>query len=291
MQRRPKDSIGELLNPVRGIRDAQARKGIKPKDHIKENLTAIRKKEEEKQQEKFEASQPAPAPFKLSRFQKVDSVVAKKVEEMSVKAAESREAGEREFLRAHSRAIDPPSPPPRTAQSDQSDATAQTSIRQRIKPEIPKEPGRLAPRTDKDYIRTNAVEAITKRPPAIADPKEKERIPDAREANPDFARVPEYLIQRRMDMERLREEERLAAEEAAECPPGMIRVTEEERVQMLSVLAENRSSVSKALQAMPFICDTIGLRRKKQDLEKRLGEIDEAIKNFSKPKVFVNVNA
>jgi hypothetical protein len=41
---------------------------------------------------------------------------------------------------------------------------------------------------------------------------------------------------------------------------------------------------------MPIRNDTFKLQKTKSDIEKRLVELDEAIKIFSKPKVFVKIN-
>jgi hypothetical protein len=41
---------------------------------------------------------------------------------------------------------------------------------------------------------------------------------------------------------------------------------------------------------MPIRTDTLKLQKTKSDIEKRLVELDEAIKIFSKPKVFVKIN-
>lgn len=41
---------------------------------------------------------------------------------------------------------------------------------------------------------------------------------------------------------------------------------------------------------MPIRTDTLKLQKTKADIEKRLVELDEAIKIFSKPKVFVKIN-
>ena len=44
------------------------------------------------------------------------------------------------------------------------------------------------------------------------------------------------------------------------------------------------------LNTMPIRTDTLKLQKTKADIEKRLVELDEAIKIFSKPKVFVKIN-
>ena len=43
------------------------------------------------------------------------------------------------------------------------------------------------------------------------------------------------------------------------------------------------------LNSLPIRNDTLKLKTTKSDMEKRLVELDEAIKIFSKPKVFIRV--
>ena len=45
------------------------------------------------------------------------------------------------------------------------------------------------------------------------------------------------------------------------------------------------------LNSLPIRDDTFRIRQTKSDYEKRLAEVEEAIKIFSKPKVFVRVDS
>ena len=97
-------SIGDLIAPVNGYRDAQMRRGIKPRDHARENRMAIREaqlRNREKQNEvRGKPSKPRttdhpnlvdiePAlyqvavkvePFKMQQFRNVKSRVKKEME-------------------------------------------------------------------------------------------------------------------------------------------------------------------------------------------------------------------
>ena len=56
----------------------------------------------------------------------------------------------------------------------------------------------------------------------------------------------------------------------------------------LSVSAEQQ--LLQQLQCMPVRTDTLRIRTRKEDMEKKLSEVAEAIKIFSRPKVFVKIN-
>lgn len=78
-----------------------------------------------------------------------------------------------------------------------------------------------------------------------------------------------------------------AEKEAALIPEGMRMMSDEERLDTLAVLDTNRSEVETELQKLPFFVETPSQIRLKNQLERRLGEIEEAKKIFSRPKVLV----
>lgn len=48
-----------------------------------------------------------------------------------------------------------------------------------------------------------------------------------------------------------------------------------------------RAELEKKMSHLPIRNDSLTLRRTKEELEKKIIELDEAIKIFSKPKVFI----
>ena len=46
----------------------------------------------------------------------------------------------------------------------------------------------------------------------------------------------------------------------------------------------------KQLQALSLTADTLRVKQRKNELERKLAEIDDAIKIFCRPKVFVRIN-
>jgi hypothetical protein len=56
------------------------------------------------------------------------------------------------------------------------------------------------------------------------------------------------------------------------------------------VFSLDRTELQKKLSQLPVRNDTVTLRRTKEDIEKKLVELDEAILIFSKPKVFIKMD-
>ena len=78
-----------------------------------------------------------------------------------------------------------------------------------------------------------------------------------------------------------------AAKEAALVPEGMRLMPEAERLETLAILDANRREVEQEIQALPFVIETPSAIKHKARLEKRLEEIAEARRIFSRPKVLV----
>ena len=72
-----------------------------------------------------------------------------------------------------------------------------------------------------------------------------------------------------------------------ECPPGMRLVSEEDRLETLTELEKSKREVQGAINKLPMLCDTQFLQQKKNNMERKLQEIDEAIKIFSRKKVYI----
>mmetsp|Transcript_12775 Transcript_12775/g.34834 ORF Transcript_12775/g.34834 Transcript_12775/m.34834 type:complete len:297 (-) Transcript_12775:213-1103(-) len=104
----------------------------------------------------------------------------------------------------------------------------------------------------------------------------------------DYGRVPSYLLERKIELAAQQEaEERM--KEAALIPPGMRLLPDEERLETLAILAKNKQDVERAIQALPLRIETPSAIRRKEDLERRLSEIEDATKIFQRPKVLVHL--
>ena len=66
-------------------------------------------------------------------------------------------------------------------------------------------------------------------------------------------------------------------------------MSEEERLDTLKILQNNREEVELAMQRLPFVIETPSQIRHKNQLERRIQEIEEARRIFSRPKVLVKI--
>merc|ERR1719502_617978 len=64
------------MNPVRGIRDVQRRRGIEPRNHARENIRILREKQQENREKRQQKMEEKPRKFKMKRFQDIKPRVA-----------------------------------------------------------------------------------------------------------------------------------------------------------------------------------------------------------------------
>lgn len=161
-----------------------------------------------------------------------------------------------------------------------------------IKPSVPKkdEVNQLAPRVQKNFLSNNA-NAVINRPPSQQSPSPK----PAEIKHEDYGKVPEYILEmkkRKMEEEAQRQKEA----EKQQYPAGLKLLPEEDRLEALEILQKSlftlrsysdKNDIQQELMKLPIICDSIGLKKRKSELEAKLAEIEDAIRTFSRKKVFV----
>ena len=69
-------AVGDLLDPVRGIRDVQRRRGIEPVNHAANNVRALREKQMQNRAKRSEGALASQPTFKMKKFSGVKSRVA-----------------------------------------------------------------------------------------------------------------------------------------------------------------------------------------------------------------------
>ena len=85
----------------------------------------------------------------------------------------------------------------------------------------------------------------------------------------------------------MEERERILNAPDSDCPDGMTAMPESERVETLRVLQQSEEDAKKELFALPLTVETVALTRKKNSLEAKLKEIEDAKKIFSRAKVYI----
>eukprot|EP00238_Polyblepharides_amylifera_P004163 CAMPEP_0196594920 /NCGR_PEP_ID=MMETSP1081-20130531/79661_1 /TAXON_ID=36882 /ORGANISM="Pyramimonas amylifera, Strain CCMP720" /LENGTH=273 /DNA_ID=CAMNT_0041919323 /DNA_START=25 /DNA_END=846 /DNA_ORIENTATION=+ len=144
----------------------------------------------------------------------------------------------------------------------------------------------LAPNGE-NYIQQNMLQArnVAKKEPVKKElPKISDAVPTKKHG--DFGKVPSYLKERKNELADV-EARRRAAAEAEDVPEGMRLLPDDERLRTLKQLEETKKQVDLDWQKLPFNIETPGQIRHKQSLDTRLKEVEDAIKIFSRKKVFV----
>ena len=101
--------------------------------------------------------------------------------------------------------------------------------------------------------------------------------------------VPKYIKDRKEAQER--EQKAKVDLFDPHCPNGHVPLPDQERKETLRILKKNYQDYVNELNMMPIKTDTLRAQRRKADIEKQLNKLEEGIKVFSKPKVYVKMNA
>ena len=174
-----------------------------------------------------------------------------------------------------------PTVPPRRARESEHGSPA--AVR---KPAVPRRAEALADTavsagssTSKDFLRANAAAAAAMKPKHQTAPKR------ATERD-GYGRVPAYLQARKAVWDEA--EAKVAASRAdPACPPGMVAMPEQERLDMLHSMQAAHKDVKAQLAGLPLVIETHAAQRRLAALEARLAELEEAVALFARPKVYI----
>ncbi|CBY13251.1 unnamed protein product [Oikopleura dioica] len=100
--------------------------------------------------------------------------------------------------------------------------------------------------------------------------------------------VPQYLHDRKRELQLSKEEEYARTHPDPMCPPGHALLPEAQRRETLEKLQAAIADYEAQLATLPVRqCDSLAYKHRKENLEREIYELDEAIKTFSKRKVYV----
>ncbi|EPY84195.1 hypothetical protein CB1_000490045 [Camelus ferus] len=102
--------------------------------------------------------------------------------------------------------------------------------------------------------------------------------------------VPHYLLERR-DVWRRQAEARQSSQPDPAMPPGHTCMPENQRLETLSSLLQSQSQLLRELVLLPAGADSLRAQSHCAELDQKLVQVEEAIKIFSCPKVFVKMDA
>uniref|UniRef100_H3GBM5 Enkurin domain-containing protein n=1 Tax=Phytophthora ramorum TaxID=164328 RepID=H3GBM5_PHYRM len=300
------DAIAAILHPDEGFREKQQRKGVTPRDFERENKLRVKRLQAENRDHRSREKAKQPQEFKLTRFKS---------------SSNGEQVKKHDFLRRGGRSSSLASAPGSVSSSSRTpSAPGSVSSSSRTSSAPRSEPGsmsrlqspshsinssgsrrhiyRKAPvpsRTELerreeelekmnkkervDFVNANAWEVIKKAPSVRIDEDQ-----ELRSVNRNFGRIPKYLLERKEQWAREEDERRRNAPDP-DCPPGMVLLDEDERVRTLSVLHKSLTEAQLRMNSLPLRIETMNQIRRKNELETKLQEIEDAIKVFDRAKV------
>ena len=104
----------------------------------------------------------------------------------------------------------------------------------------------------------------------------------------EYGKTPKYIQNMKIEAEKKKEIEKLK-KETSKYPKGTRLLSEEERLFTLEKLKQSKNDINQIIEKLPITCDSQAFRNKKEELFKKLDEIENAIETFSKKKVFVKI--
>ena len=272
-------------------RGALKKKGIVPKDYMKENRRQLKESQRNNRDNEYMNDfEPEPL-YKLTQFQNVPS----RVFEDTDKAPYKEVSGD--FLRRgqNEKRKEELGIEARVMRNDLERRLREKSERQNASPPTPRKAAvfadvaKCAPKSNTNFIAQNKVDSI--HPSVLKFSQQqpgnsKSQKMMTMKKHDEFGRVPAYLSNRKQEWADEAEYQRLNAPDP-NCPKGMVLMPEGERVDTLNTLKASLAEAMNQLSSMPFVLETPSLKRKHAMLETKIKEIENAVALFSRQKVYI----
>ncbi|XP_076459352.1 enkurin domain-containing protein 1-like [Babylonia areolata] len=270
---------GGLMLEGTGFGSSRQIKDFRMKDHVAENVRRMRQIQRRCRQREKESVQPVKVLWKSEKYTEVQSRIKQDLENPATPRPSSAT-----FLRAHSRSGPPVKLESRPCTPDPSEklSVPLASSANDVK----------MVRHNFDFIKINgrnARHATMPRAASVTALDELKKKEEEAMTNYTKGDVPVYLRNRKKQW-RKDEEERIANTPDPAMPPGHRALPESERRETLSLLQQKEKELVQQLSALPIGSDTVRVRNLRKGVESKLAEVEEAIKIFSRPKVFVKVD-
>ena len=140
----------------------------------------------------------------------------------------------------------------------------------------------ILPKIHKNYIRQNRQLVMDNKVPT----KNKVVEEKTDKKHKDYGKVPDYIKKYEVEREQQKEEKK-KLEEASKYPKGTKLLSEEERVSTLNGLINSKKEMINILEKMPITTRTLSIQNKKEELIRKIEEVEKAIEMFSKKQVFI----
>ncbi|XP_070761141.1 enkurin domain-containing protein 1 [Enoplosus armatus] len=251
-------------------------------DFGKENVRRLREIQRRCKEQEAERAQSRPVPVRAlwtsSKYQNVPSRVMVQLQVSSPTAKPQCQ----NFLKAHSNggSTAPPRPHSKTSPVALQRPASCNSIQDQSLQ-------LLVQGQTIDFIKHNARAAgktELRRPQSLTNLSDKP-IPSAVKGQ-----VPQYLEERKEQWHKEEEERRRNLPDRT-IPAGHTLISESERQETLKSLKETHRSLVTELLSLPLKADSLSVRSRRAHLDCRLSEIEEAIKIFSREKVYIKIDS
>ncbi|XP_026199954.1 enkurin domain-containing protein 1 [Anabas testudineus] len=251
-------------------------------DFGKENVRRLREIQKRYKEQEAERAQSRPVPVKAlwtsSKYQNVSSRLMAQLQVSSPIVKPQCQ----NFLKAHSNggSIAPPRPHSKPSTVDvQRPASSKSAHSQDLQLQVQ---GQTL-----DFIKHNARAAgktVLRRSQSLTNLRDKP-VPSAVKGQ-----VPQYLEERKEQWRKEKEERRRNAPDPT-IPAGHTLMSETERQETLNSLKETHRSLVTELLSLPLKADNLSVQSRRAYLDSRLSEVEEAIKIFSRDKVYVKIDS
>ncbi|XP_075710943.1 enkurin domain-containing protein 1 [Rhinoderma darwinii] len=279
LERGQKGTVGVLLQ-LEGISLHTASPPPKKiKDHGKENVQRMREIQKRcREKEKVQgAPKPVKALWKSSKYELVESKVKAKLLEQPPppKTAHAN------FLKSHTRcgAGLPPkkctSPGPSRPTSASNDIQIQGSSIDFVAHNA---------RTVKN-IQVRRSRSLQNLNEVLQNKQQQQKEYDSKQKG----HVPQYLLDLKEKWMKEQQEVKKRTPDPS-LPPGHTMMPEHERQETLNKIKQTETQLLMELLSLPVRADNLSIQNRRTVLEKKLSEIEEAIKVFARPKVFIKID-
>lgn len=285
-------TVAQLFNPYskpHSLGSSRSGTNDVKRDFVKENAKQIRKIQRLNQESERDSSrEPLKVLHKPDKFEHVESKVAQELKG-NLPAPRSRSSS---FLRKHSKSGSPVRDQPTSSVKPVNPPEEKLSV-PRVRREVVKEKPRQVKTNhiSKNIIQASASSPVLRcRPPSVVAVEDLEKKRNEGEKKYKRGYVPNYL-RKRQEQWRIEEEDRIRNIPDPSIPAGHTLMPRDERLQTLELLKKKHKDLTTDLNSLPVSCDTLRIKTRKTELEKKLREIENAIKIFSRPKVFVKADS
>ena len=146
------------------------------------------------------------------------------------------------------------------------------------------DPPIILPKINRNYIKENRMLVIDNKIPQKKFISEEEK--NAYIKHKDYGKVPNYIKKYEMERE-IYEKELKKKKEEKNYPKGTRLLPENERVECLKNLIKSKHEIMSYMEKLPITARSVALVNRKEELYKKLEEIEKNIDKFSRKKVFI----